>query len=218
MWGFSTAQNQAVQSFDDSSCLICPIGHAGWAQVDIAKALLSCWGRTRHLPDPRPDLDEFQEQMIAIHAFLSKPDAIRKLAAKRIMQQDSPLAPLLQRGIDEPPIEFTKGHVQLEWAQGRWTVCVWKNPRTSPLGGAWIQPEENLLSALIRGPSRPEGLAPAGPAVVTSEKDKERVQYGPPRNCRPGYIRNVPTKALKSSCTIFTRYSGVPPSYADYVR
>ena len=26
MWGFSTAQNQAVRSFDDSSCLICPIG------------------------------------------------------------------------------------------------------------------------------------------------------------------------------------------------
>jgi len=46
MWGFSTAQNQAVRSFDDSSCLICPIGHIGWAQVDIAKAFLSCWGRT----------------------------------------------------------------------------------------------------------------------------------------------------------------------------
>jgi len=34
MWGFSTEQNQAVRSFDDSSCLICTIGHIGWAQVD----------------------------------------------------------------------------------------------------------------------------------------------------------------------------------------
>jgi len=54
MWGFSTVQNQAVRSFDDSSCLICPIGRIGWAQVDIAKAILSCWGRTRHLPDLDP--------------------------------------------------------------------------------------------------------------------------------------------------------------------
>ena len=92
MRGFSTAQNQAVQSFDDSSCLICPIGHAGWAQVDVAKALLSCWGRTRHLPVPTPDLNELQEQMMAIHAFLSEPDAIRKLATQRSMRQASPLA------------------------------------------------------------------------------------------------------------------------------
>ena len=71
LWGFSTEHNQAVRSFDDSSCLICPIGHIGWAQVNTAKAILSCWGRTRHLPDPRPDLDEFQDQMEAIHSFLS---------------------------------------------------------------------------------------------------------------------------------------------------
>ena len=31
---------------------------------------------------------------------------------------------------------------------------------TFPLGRAWIQPEENLLSALIRPPSPPEGVAP----------------------------------------------------------
>ena len=78
LWGFSTLQNQAVQSFDDPSCLICPIGHAGWAQVDIARAFLSCWGRTRHIPVPRPDLDELLEQTKAIHAFLSEPAAIRK--------------------------------------------------------------------------------------------------------------------------------------------
>jgi len=180
MWGFSTVQNQTVRSFDDPSCLICPIGHAGWAQVDIAKALLSCWGRTRHLPDPRPDLDEFQEQMIAIHAFLSKPDAIRKLATRRILQQNSSLAPPLQPGIDVPPIEFTNGHVQLEWAQGRWTVCDWKPIGTSPLGRAWIKPEENLLSALIRGPSRPEDIAPTCPVEANLEMGKEKAQYGPP--------------------------------------
>jgi len=174
MWGFSTTQNQAVRSFDDSSCLICPIGHIGWAQVDTAKALLSCWGRTRHLPDPRPDLDELQEQMTAIHAFLSKPEAIRKLATKRAMQQDSHLASPLQPGTDELPNEFTNGHVQLEWAQGRWTVCDWKTIETPPLGRAWIQPEENLLSALIRAPSRPEGIAPTW--------GTERVQNGPPQN------------------------------------
>jgi len=61
MWGFSTEHNQPVRSFDDPSCLICPIGHIGWAQVSIAEAILSCWGRTRHLPDPRPDLVEFHD-------------------------------------------------------------------------------------------------------------------------------------------------------------
>jgi len=182
MWGFSTAQNQAVRSFDDSSCLICPIGHVGWAQVDIAKALLSCWGRTRHLPDPRPDLDELQEQMVAIHAFLSKPDTIRKLATKRVMQQASSLASLLQPDTDELPIEFTSGHVQLEWASGRWTVHDWKPIGTSSLGRAWIQPEENLLSALIRSPTRPEDPgdpAPTSPGEANLERGEEKVQSGP---------------------------------------
>jgi len=174
MWGFSTAQNQAVRSFDDSTCLICPIGHIGWAQVDIAKALLSCWGRTRHLPDPRPDLEELQEQMTAIHAFLSNSEAIRKLETKRTMQQNSHLSPPFQPRSDELPIEFTEGHVQLEWAQGRWMVQDCKTMEKFPLGRAWIQPEENLLSALIRGPSRPEGIAPIW--------GHERVQNGPPQN------------------------------------
>ena len=35
LWGFSTQDNQPVRSFDDPSCLIRPIGHIGWAQVDI---------------------------------------------------------------------------------------------------------------------------------------------------------------------------------------
>jgi len=79
MWGFSTEQNQPVRCFDDPSCLICPIGHIGWAQVNTAQAILTCWGRTRHLPDPRPDLVEFYGQTEAIHAFLSNPEALRKL-------------------------------------------------------------------------------------------------------------------------------------------
>jgi len=29
LWGFSTENNQAVRSFDDPHCLICPIGHKG---------------------------------------------------------------------------------------------------------------------------------------------------------------------------------------------
>ena len=42
LWGFSTQDNQPGRSNDDPSCLICPIGHIGWAQVDIATAILSC--------------------------------------------------------------------------------------------------------------------------------------------------------------------------------
>ena len=118
MWGFSTAQNQALRSFDDSSCLICPIGHIGWAQVDIAKAVLGCWGKTGHLPDPRPDLDEYQEQMHAIHTFLSNPDAIRKLEAKRTTYRDSQPPSLFRTDTDELPMESTNGHVQLEWDRG----------------------------------------------------------------------------------------------------
>ena len=222
MWGFSTAQNQAVQSFDDSSCLICPIGHAGWAQVDVAKALLSCWGRTRHLPVPRPDLDELQEQMMAIHAFLSEPDAIRKLATKRVMRQASSLASPLQPGADELPLEFINGHIQLEWASGRWSVRDWKPIETSPLGGAWIQPEENLLSALIRSPNYPEISVPSSPGEATLGRGEDKIQSGNPKTStysrRPEHVRNVPTKVLKSSWAICTRYSGAPPSSADYGR
>jgi len=161
VWGFSTEHNQAVRSFDDSACLICPIGHIGWAQVNTAKAILSCWGRTRHLPDPRPDLDEFQDQMEAIHTFLSNPDAVRKLETKHATPQNSHSATPSQPRIGKQLIEFTDGHVQLEWDHGRWIVHNWKTIETFPLGRAWIQPEENLLSALIRPPSRPEGVAPA---------------------------------------------------------
>jgi hypothetical protein len=153
MWGFSTEHNQPVRSFDDSSCLICPIGHIGWARVDIATAILSCWGRTRHLPDPRPDLTEFQEQTEAIHAFLSSPEAVRNLEKSHMTIPPDALFPR-----DKHTIEFTNGHIQLEWIRGRWSVQNWKDMETSqPL---WIQPEENFLSALIRPPSRPEPIAP----------------------------------------------------------
>jgi len=150
--------------------------------VDIAKAILSCWGRTRHLPDPRPDLDEYQEQMLAIHAFLSNPEAIRKLEAKRTTHQDSQPASLLKLRLDELPLEFTNGHVQLEWDHGRWMVRDWKTTATPPLGKAWIQPEENLLSALIRGPSRPEGVAPPYLGQAKLAMGIERTQREPLHN------------------------------------
>jgi len=82
MWGFSTESNEPVRSFDDPHCLICPIGHVGWAQVDIDTAILNCWGRSIHLPDPRPDLVEFQEQTKAIHTFLSKSEAFKALETR----------------------------------------------------------------------------------------------------------------------------------------
>ena len=114
MWGFSTKQNQPVRSFDDPFCLICPIGHIGWAQVNTVRAILSCWGRTRHLPHPRPDLDEFQDQIEAIHVFLSNPEAIRKLETKHVTPQNPHSAAPSQSWKGKQLIEFTDGHVQLE--------------------------------------------------------------------------------------------------------
>jgi len=54
MWGFSTENNQPVRSCDDPHCLICPIGHEGWEQVDIAKAVLSCWEEPDTCQNPDP--------------------------------------------------------------------------------------------------------------------------------------------------------------------
>ena len=119
---------------------------------------------------------------MAIHAFLSEPDAIRKLATKRPMRQTSPLASLLQPGTDVLPIELTNGHVQLDWASGRWTVRDWKPIGTSPLGRAWIQPEENLLSALIRSPTYPEFNAPSSSGEANLERGAEKIQSGPPQD------------------------------------
>jgi len=192
MWGFSTEHNQPVRNYDDPHCLICPIGHIGWAQVDIAGAILSYWGKTRHLPDPRPDLTEFQEQTVAIHAFLRNPGAVKSLEHLATQRQCSN-APFQKT---EHPIELTNRHVQLEWERGRWFVRKWKDMELFP--PSWIQPEENFLSALIRPPSRPEPVAPehnledhlARGAMSSSE-----IPYRPPQDhhlqeqtiARPGW-------------------------------
>ena len=147
LWGFSTQDNQPVRSFDDPSCLICPIGHIGWSQVDIATAILSCWGRSRHLPYPRPDLVEFQEQTEAIHAFLSRSEVVKQLEAKRKRTD-----PGLSLSRNKRPLEFTNGHLQLECLRGRWLVRDWKDQETNQY--SWIAPEENFLSALIRPPGQ----------------------------------------------------------------
>jgi len=122
---------------------------------------------------------------MAIHAFLSEPDAIRKLATQRPMRHASSLAPLLQPGTDELPIEFTNGHVQLELASGRWSVRDWKPIETSPLGGAWIQPEENLLSALIRSPNYPEISAQSSSGEANLGRGEDKIQSGNPHDIYP---------------------------------
>jgi len=68
--------------------------------------------------------------------------------------------------------------VQLEWDHGRWIVHNWKTIETFPLGRAWIQPEENLLSALIRPPSRDEGVALAYLAEANLALKKKQDNYG----------------------------------------
>ena len=87
--------------------------------------------------------------MTAIHTFLSNPEAIRKLEKRYTTQLNPHPAIPFQPGTDELPIELTDGLVQLGWVQGRWTVRDWKTLETSPLGRAWIQPEENLISASL---------------------------------------------------------------------
>jgi len=91
--------------------------------VDIETAVLSSWGKTRHLPDPRPDLVEFQEQTRAIHTFLSKPGAVTALGKSR--HQDTKTrqaANSIEEERGKHLTEFTNGHVQLEWESGRWIV------------------------------------------------------------------------------------------------
>jgi len=184
IWGFSTEHNQPVRSFDDPSCLICPIVHIGWAQVNTAGAILSCWGRTMRLPDPRHDLVEFHEQTEAIHAFLSNPEAVRKLETRHVTSQNLHTSAPFQSWKGKQLIEFTNGHVQLEWERGRWFVRNRKGIETFP--PSWIQPEENLLSALIRPPSRPEVTTPGYVIEACLERlvwqDNNRLPYRPPQN------------------------------------
>jgi len=145
IWGFSTENNQVVRRFNDPHCLICPIGHTGWAQVDIAQTILNCWGKTRHLPDPRPDLVEYQEQTEAIHLFLRTPNAVKRLEQLYRTRHSQHLIASFKPGQDAYPIEFTNGHIQLNWEKDSWIVGDWKGSATHPQ--TWIQPEENLLSA-----------------------------------------------------------------------
>jgi len=77
------------------------------------------WGRTRHLPDPRPDLVECHEQIEAIHALLSNPEAIIKLKTRHVTPQNPHSTTPFQSWKGKQLIEFTNGHVQLEWDQGR---------------------------------------------------------------------------------------------------
>jgi len=172
MWGFSTENNQPVRSFDDPHCLICPIGHVGWAQVDIAKAVLSCWGRARHLPEPIPDLVEFQEQTKAIHIFLSNPEAVKSLEKRHLAIHNQHSTAPFKSGKEKHVIEFTNGHVQLDWERGRWIVRDWNAMETRH--PTWIQPEENLLSVLIRPSSRPEQVDPE-PKPITEGKTQEQI-------------------------------------------
>ena len=173
MWGFSTENNQPVRSFDDPHCLICPIGHVGWAQVDIAKAVLSCWGRARHLPEPIPDLVEFQEQTKAIHIFLSNPEAVKSLEKRHLAIHNQHSTAPFKSGKEKHLIEFTNGHVQLDWERGRWEVRDWNSMEMRH--PTWIQPEENLLSALILPPSRPEPEAPE-PKPAKERESQEQLR------------------------------------------
>jgi len=58
----------------------------------------------------------------------------------------------------------------------------WKPIETSPLGGAWIQPEENLLSALIRSPNYPEISAPSSPGEANLGRGADNIQSGNPQD------------------------------------
>ena len=123
--------------------------------MNIETAVLSCWGKPRHLTDPRPDLVEFQEQTKAIHTFLSKPEAVTALG--KIRHQDIKTrqsADSIERGRGNHLTKFSNGHVQLEWERGGWIVRNWHTVGTRH--ATWIHLEENLLSELIRPPSRPE--------------------------------------------------------------
>jgi len=143
-----------------------------WAQVDIAKAVLSCWGRTRHLPEPIPDLIEFEEQIKAIHAFLSTPEAVKSLEKRHLAINNQYSIPA-KLGKEKHLIEFTNGHVQLDWERGRWEVRDWNSMEMRH--PTWIQPEENLLSALILPPSRPEPEAP-DPKPAKERESQEQLR------------------------------------------
>jgi len=73
--------------------------------------------------------------------------------------------------MDKHLIEFTNGHVQLNWEKGSWIVRDWNALETHH--STWIQPKENLLSLLIRPPSRPESID-SEPNQVTERNKQEQ--------------------------------------------
>jgi len=113
-----------------------------------------------------------------IHTFLNNPEGIGKLETKHATPQNPQSAPS-QSWKGKQLIEFTDGYVQLEWDHGRWIVHNWKTIETFPIGRVWIQLEEHLLSALIRPPSRPEGVAPAYLVESNLALKKKQDNYGP---------------------------------------
>jgi len=99
-------------------------------------------------------LVEFQEQTKAIHTFLSKPEAVKGLEMRHQAIHNRQSTAPFKAAKEKHLIEFTNGHVQLEWERGEWIVRKWHKMETRH--PTCIHPEENLLSALIRPPSRPE--------------------------------------------------------------
>jgi len=124
---------------------------------------------------------EFQEQTRTIHTFLSEPEAVKGLERRHLAIHNQHSTAPCKSAKEKYLIEFTNGHVQLEWERGRWTVREWNAMETRHPTG--IQPEENLLSALIRPPSRPEQADPE-PKPVTErniqEQNAERQEWPHP--------------------------------------
>jgi len=122
MWGFSTEYNQPVRSSDDPNCLICPIGHKGWSEVNIRQATYHCWDNWAEIPDPRPDLEEYMDQTKAIHEFLGTPEAHMLLEKARIQRLTEKLRPGQNPSRvsyqSRKPIHFLRGHVNLTWTRG----------------------------------------------------------------------------------------------------
>jgi len=84
---------------------------------------------------------------------------VKTLERRHLTTHNHHSAAPFQPGKDKHLIEFTNGHVQLDWERGRWILRNWKDMETCQ--PTWIQPEENFLSALIRPPSRTEPISPA---------------------------------------------------------
>jgi len=85
-------------------------------------------------------------------------------------------------------------------------VSDWKPSGQSPLGGAWIQPEENLLSALIRSPCYPEINMPTGSGEAILERDVKKIQSGPPHDTLPQSQADTRQECPHESTEIIVSY------------